>query len=193
MPSIEAALRAAIEEDTALTLDTRMLDAVAGSAARPAGLLNGVSALTATAGGGLAALVGDLGLIGAAIPNATDLVYLMNASDRARALALSPGLLGLTILEASTLPAKKVVALDASDLVTGENDAARFDVSNQTVLHDEDTTPLALGSGVQGAGVLAVPTHSMFQENLSALRMIMFVTWALRRSGRIAFIGTVSW
>ena len=97
VPSIEAALRAAIEEDTALTLDTRMLDAVAGSATRPAGLLNGVSGLTATAGGGLAALVGDLGLIGAAIPNATDLVYLMNASDRARALALSPGLLGLTV------------------------------------------------------------------------------------------------
>ena len=193
VPSIEAALRAAIEEDTALTLDTRMLDAVAGSATRPAGLLNGVSGLTATAGGGLAALVGDLGLIGAAIPNATDLVYLMNASDRARALALAPGLLGLTILEASTLPAKKVVALDASDLVTGENDQARFDVSNQAVLHDEDTTPLALGTGTQGSGVLAVPTHSMFQENLSALRMIMFVTWALRRSGRIAFIGTVSW
>ena len=117
----------------------------------------------------------------------------MNASDRARALALAPGLLGLTILEASTLPAKKVVALDASDLVTGENDQARFDVSNQAVLHDEDTTPLALGTGTQGSGALAVPTHSMFQENLSALRMIMFVTWALRRSGRIAFIGTVSW
>lgn len=193
VPSIEAALRAAIEEDTALTLDTRMLDAVAGSATRPAGLLNGVSGLTATAGGGLAALVGDLGLIGAAIPNATDLVFLMTAADRARALALAPGLLGLTILEASTLPAKKVVALDASDLVTGENDQARFDVSNQAVLHDEDTTPLALGTGTQGSGVLAVPMHSMYQENLSALRMIMFVTWALRRSGRISFVDNVSW
>src|SRR5205085_1285972 len=59
-PSIEALLRQAIQEDTAVAIDSVLLDATAASAIRPAGLKNGVSGLTATTGGGFDALVGDL-------------------------------------------------------------------------------------------------------------------------------------
>jgi len=69
VPAIENVLRQSIADDTAGTLDTKLLDNVAGSAIRPAGLLNGVSATTATAGGGAAALGGDLGLLATAIPS----------------------------------------------------------------------------------------------------------------------------
>ena len=82
VPAIEAVLRQAIADDTGNTLDTRMLDAVAGSATRPAGLLNGVTVTTATAGGGAAALAGDLGNLAAAILSPVDLVYIMTPADR---------------------------------------------------------------------------------------------------------------
>jgi HK97 family phage major capsid protein len=46
-PAIEALVRQAILEDTAAVLDAALLDATASSTARPAGLLNGVSAVGA--------------------------------------------------------------------------------------------------------------------------------------------------
>ncbi|HMF88681.1 MAG TPA: HK97 family phage prohead protease, partial [Gemmatimonadaceae bacterium] len=58
-PAIEGLIRNAIQEDTSVALDTVLLDATAASTTRPAGIRNGVSTTTATAGGGFAALVGD--------------------------------------------------------------------------------------------------------------------------------------
>jgi HK97 family phage major capsid protein len=55
-PAIEGILRQAIAEDTALAIDTVLMDATAASTTRPAGLRNGVSGLTPTTGGGFAAL-----------------------------------------------------------------------------------------------------------------------------------------
>ena len=99
VPAIEAVLRQAIADDTGNTLDAKMLDAVAGSTTRPAGLRDGVTVTTATAGGGMAALAGDLGALAAAIPSPVDLVYIMTPADRVRALAVAPGLAGVTIIE----------------------------------------------------------------------------------------------
>jgi hypothetical protein len=59
-PAIEGLIRNAMQEDTSVAVDTVLLDATAASTTRPAGLRNGVATLTATAGGGFAALVGDL-------------------------------------------------------------------------------------------------------------------------------------
>ena len=45
-----------------------------------------------------------------------------------------------------------------------------FALSRNAALHMENATPLALGTGTQGAGVLAVPLQSMFQQDAVALR-----------------------
>ena len=49
-----------LKEDIAASLDASVFSNAAASASRPAGILNGISALTATTGGGSAALAGDL-------------------------------------------------------------------------------------------------------------------------------------
>lgn len=69
-PAVEGVIRDAIGEDTAITLDTRLLDTAAATAVRPAGLLNTslISAsgsgantpIAGTAGGGSAAMIADL-------------------------------------------------------------------------------------------------------------------------------------
>jgi hypothetical protein len=191
VPTIEAVLRDSISSDTALLLDSKLLDNVASSTTRPAGLLNGVTPLTATAGGGLAALAGDLGALAAAIPNPADLVYIMPPADRVRALALSPGLLGVTIIEAAALTAKTVIALDCGDFVSGEGDTPRFDLSEQSTLHEDDA-PAAIG--VPGSpNVVSAPSRSLFQTDTIALRFIQFVVWLLARPQRIAAVVAVTW
>ena len=54
---------------------------------------------------------------------------------------------------------------------TAQGEAPRFAVSTDATLHEEDTTPLALGTGAQGSGVLAVPMRSLFQTDAVAVRM----------------------
>jgi hypothetical protein len=190
-PSIEAVVRQAIADDTGLVLDTRMLDANAATAARPAGLLFGVTPLTATTGGGTAALAGDLGALAAAIPAAADLVYIMNPADRVRALAQSPGMLGVPILESSVVTAKTVIALDAADLVTAEGDEPRFMLSENAAVHMSDVpTALAIAGS---PNTISAPARSFFQEDLIGIRLILHVTWGMRRSGRVATVASVTW
>ena len=178
-------------DDTGTLLDTRMIDTGAATAVRPAGLLNGVTPITPTAGGGVTALAGDLGALAAAIVAPIDLVYLMNPADRIRALVLAPGLLGVTILESAAITPKMVIALDASDLVTAEGDRPSFLLSENAVLHVDDA-PLAIGTPGSPATV-AAPTVSLWQEDLVAIRLILFCTWGMRRSGRVAAVSAVTW
>jgi hypothetical protein len=86
-----------------------------------------------------------------------------------------------------------VIAVDAADFATALGDAPRFAVSTEATLHEEDTTPLALGTGTQGSGVLAVPMRSLFQTDAVAIRMSLYVSWAMRRASMVQAITTVIW
>ena len=59
-PQIEAILRQLIQDDTQVSVDSVLIDNIVSSAIRPAGIRYNVSATTPTAGGGFAALVGDI-------------------------------------------------------------------------------------------------------------------------------------
>ena len=94
-PAIEGLIRQAIIEDTAVAINSVLLDATAATTTRPAGLKAGVSATTATAGGALAALIGDIrGLTSALITGS-------NGNLRSPVWIMNPG----DVLAASLLPA----------------------------------------------------------------------------------------
>jgi hypothetical protein len=77
-----------------------------------------------------------------------------------------------------------VIALDAADFFSATGDDPRFDVSDQATLHMEDTTPLAIGTA--GApNTVAAPVQSMFQTDTLALRMILPMSWAMRRAVQV--------
>jgi hypothetical protein len=61
VPAIEGLLRNAIQEDTAISLDTVLLDSNPATVVRPAGILNGVVGLTPTPGGGFNATLSKFG------------------------------------------------------------------------------------------------------------------------------------
>ena len=197
-PQIEGLLRSEIMADTALTIDSLFLDATAGTTTRPAGLLFGVSATTASALGGYKAILADVQALAAPFDTANagrNLVLIMNPRE-ARALAMSPGPDGtfgwttafmgeFTVIVSTTVTAGKLVMLDAADLVS-VNGTPEFEVSEHTVLHMEDTAP---GTDIS----LATPSQSMFQTASIALRMLLDITWAMRRTGMVQYMTGASW
>jgi HK97 family phage major capsid protein/HK97 family phage prohead protease len=204
-PSIEAEVRQWILEDTAKTLDQLSIDAVAGDSVRPAGLLNGVSATAAGAGGGdYEAVIADFKALLAPFitANAADgVVVLMNPSQ-GLALALMPDGEGrmsdwfgpvrqrITLIESGNVPAGRLIAIRASDLATA-GDAPDFDISEQATVHMEDTTPLEIVSGT--GPTTADPVRSFFQTATIGVRMLMDQSWTMLRPGMVQWINGTSW
>jgi HK97 family phage major capsid protein/HK97 family phage prohead protease len=210
-PQIEQVLRQAIVEDTSVAIDTILLDATAASAIRPAGLRNGVTGGTPTAGGGVNAVTTDVrALIGALITgtngNMRRPVWVMNP---AQALALSlitntngafvfrdeignNRFQGYPVVQSSTVTAATVLLIDAADFFTATGDAPQFTASDQATLHMEDTTPLAIGTAGAPATV-AAPVRSLFQTDSLAIRMTLDMNWSMRRTGTVAYTAVVTW
>jgi len=210
-PDIELVLRNAIQEDTGVAIDTVLMDTTAASLIRPAGLRNGVTGITPTAGGGFAALVGDLkALVGALITssggNIRNPVWVMNpvqalsisltqngTGDFPFAADLRNGtLLGYPVAQSATVAPGMVTLVDAADFFAATGDEPRFDVSDQATLHMEDTAPTALSTaGTPNA--VAAPIRSLFQTDSLGLRMVLDLNWAMRRAGMVAFVTGVTW
>ena len=213
-PAIEGLIRQAIVEDTAVAIDSVLLDANVATTTRPAGLKAGVAATTATAGGGIAAVIGDIrALTGALITgtngNMRSPVWIMNPAD-ALAISLLPAtagggefpfkseitggtLQGYPVITSSNVAADTMLLVDAADFVSVTGDSPRFDVSDQATLHMEDTTPLQIATGAQGSGVLATPARSLWQTDTIGVRMLLDLNWGLRRTGVVAWTQTMTW
>ena len=204
-PDIESLIRSAIVDDTQINIDALLLDAVAVSTTRPAGLTNGVSTLTATAGGGYAAFLGDLNKLTAPFYAANagrNLALMMNPAQRNQ-LMFAPGPAGapfgwstqftdmFTRDRQHRVAAGAVYMIDAADFVSVTG-APEFECREVATIHMEDTTPLNIASGAQGSGVLATPTQSMFQTAQIAIRMLANVNWAMRRTGMVQFISAAA-
>jgi HK97 family phage major capsid protein len=212
-PSIEGIVRQAILEDTALAIDSILIDANAATLIRPAGLKNGATAVGPTAGGGIAALIGDLklltsSLITASKGNLRAPVWIMNPGDALAAQLtqaaaggdfpfmedISNGtLMGYPVITSTTIAVDSMILMDAADFITATGDTPRFDVSDQAVLHMEDTTPAAIGGNVGTVPTVAVPARSLWQTDTIGIRMIMDINWAMRRTGMVHTVTTMTW
>jgi HK97 family phage major capsid protein/HK97 family phage prohead protease len=202
-PALESVLRNSILRRTAITLDGLLLDATAGSTTRPAGLLNGVSAVATGYGGGdYEAILADINAVMAPFDSANagrNMVLVMNPAQ-ARKLAMTPGpdgtfgwsdrfLSQFTVLTSTSATANRLIAIDAEDFATASGAAPQFEVSDQTTLHMSDT-PLEL---VSAGGTVADPVRSMFQTHSLAIKMVLPLTWKMRRTGMVQWIDGTSW
>lgn len=203
-PAIEGIVRQAILEDAAAVLDPLLLDATASSSSRPAGLLNGVSAAAVGFGGGdYQAVREDFRALLAPFfsANAADnIVVLMNPAQGLN-MSMMEGPVGdpgwlqrirdrVTILESTNVTANRLVALRASDFVSAGGDP-EFDVSEQATIHMEDTTPLEIVSGT--GPTTADPVRSLWQTASVGVRMLMDVSWTMRRTGMVQWINGTTW
>ena len=212
IPAIEGLLRNAVQEDTAISLDSVLLDSNPATIVRPAGILNGITGLTPTAGGGFAALTGDIKAVSGALLSGTkgnvrQPAWLMNPQQINSAMYVAaPGagvfpyreevnngqLGGWPIIDSGTVPLGTVIAIDAADFVAVGGDAPRFEISDQATLHMEDTAPEDIGTAGTPA-VVAAPVKSMWQTDSLALRLILPINWTIRRPGVVSFVSGVTW
>jgi HK97 family phage prohead protease/HK97 family phage major capsid protein len=210
IPAIEGLIREAIQQDTSVAIDSVLIDTNPATTIRPAGLLNGLTGNTPTAGGGLLAVVGDAsGLIQTlqtgTYGNVRSPAWLMNPTDVLRvglSQATTTGifplreevargtLFNIPIIDSVTVPPKTMILIDAADFVVVGGEAPRMEMSDQATLHMEDTSPQDL---VISPSTVAAPQKSLFQTDSLALRMIMPLNWTQRRAGTVAFVSGVTW
>jgi hypothetical protein len=175
-------------------IDATALDAQPADDVRPAGLLHGVTPITAAAAGAdamaadLAALIGAIGDAGV---DPSDAVIVCGPREATVIKTKVGPRFDNPILMTLGLPAKTVAAFAPSGIASGYQGQPVVETGREMVLHMEDTAP----ADISAAGtppVVAVPTKSMFQSDLISIRVRAHAAWAAA-PGAAQVISNVSW
>jgi hypothetical protein len=176
-----------------LRLDAELFSNTAGSTSRPAGLLNSVTPLIATAAGSeaqekdIAQLVAALNTAG----GGANPVFICSPPQAATLKLRAGTKFDYPILSSGALANGTIAAVEASGFVSVIDPAPDFLVSNSTLLHMEDATPLPLAAGT--GPTVASPQRSLYQTAAKAIRMIVNMSWTMRASGLVQVINSVNW
>jgi len=213
-PSIEEMIRQAMIDDTAEIMDGYVFGNAASSSTRPAGLTNGIAAQdtrVATATPTVADIDSDLQkmvtqLVAVRRLGGPNTSWVMNKANAAKLASLMfatggavyPGLSaaggtlkGYSVAVSHFFPTTEVLLVDG-DAVFMAGGAPEFEMSTEATLHEENTTPLPIGTTGTPA-VVAAPVRSLYQTNSAALRMIREVSWDDLRDGAVQQLTAVAW
>lgn len=211
-PSIEAILRTAMMEDTAVAIDTVLLDATAATTTRPAGLKAGVAKVTASGTASIVGFIADIkGLVTALLTGAKGNLrapaWIMNPADVLAAALLTTTavgetpfreemargtLLGIPVLTTTTGLSDMMCLIDAADFATATGEDPEFSISDQAVLHMEDSSPSAMTTG-GATPSFASPVRSLYQTDCLAIKMLLDINWGMRRTGVFQWTDTMAW
>jgi hypothetical protein len=191
-----AVVRQTAAEHLAAALDAAVFSTTEGDTVTPSGLLFGVNATAATAGGGTAAMLMDIGnLVGAvAAVGGTQVTLVAAPSEWAKIVVQAPAL-PFPVLPSGALTAGTVVAVAASALAAATGDTPEYATSAHAVLH-MDTAPAAIGTeGDPGPNTVAAPARSLWQSDAVGIRLVLRLGWGLRvTSGApVAWTESVTW
>jgi hypothetical protein len=178
-PNAETLMRQALIESTGPAIDRVLFSTNAAGTDRPAGLLNGIAALPATAAGPSKGevLVDDLQKLATAIGpvSGNGNIVLIASPDAAAALVMRlPSSVQWPVLTSASLPARTVIAVAANAIVSAVEGSPQIDASQEAEFH-RDSVPQEI---VSAAGTVAQPVGSV---------------WALRDSRGVAFMQNVNW
>jgi len=212
-PAIEGVIRQAINDDTAVAIDTVLIDATVADTIRPAGLRAGVGGLTPSVlTTSFDKMIADIKALIAPIVAARggrDLVLLMNtAQSLSLSWVVTPNgefvfadvsdgtLRNLTVITSTTVPAGMLIMVDAAEFASVTGDAPEFDVSDVATIHEEDTTPLPIVGGTAQPpviGSIAAPVRSLWQTASIGVRMMVDMNWTMRRANMVSWMTGVTW
>jgi hypothetical protein len=193
--AIEAMVRTSMAESAALVLDSAMLGTAAAVAGQvPAGLRNGVSALTAASGTDIDAVVQDVGaVVGAVAPvGGSQVAVVASPAQWVRIVSAwgpSPSTaFPFPVLASTALADGIILAVATNALVVATDPVPEITVSEDATLH-MDTVPSAIG--IAGSpNTVAATTIGVFQQDSLALKVRFAVSWGLRTTGAVAWLET---
>jgi hypothetical protein len=190
-----AVIGRALADAASKQLDTLVFDNVAGAGSRPSGLLNGVTPIAATAGGGVNAMASDIGNLAGALSDAgvdTEAMVLVANPKQATKLRLLAGpAFTYPILGTSAVAAGTVVAISPAGVASGFDGAPRIETSKESTLH-YDTAPAQIGTAGSPA-VVAAPTRSAWQTDTFSLKVRTKCSWSLVHPGAVAVVNSATW
>lgn len=191
----EIVIGEAMEDAATRSLDGELFSTTASSASRPAGLLNGVTPITATSGGGLAAMVKDVQNLVGAISDAgggANIMIFANPRQIVALNALSANGVGYPIINAPSLAAGTVVAIEASAFASGFAGLPEVEVGRHAVIHYENGSPAQIGTA-GSPNVVAAPAQSAWQTHSMVLRLIIPCAWTMRGTGLVQVVTGATW
>jgi hypothetical protein len=155
-----------------------LISNAAATSAAPAGLLAGVTPLTATAGDGSDALLGDIRKLLAAIAPAIRPVMIASSVQAASIGVLSQS--PLPVIAAPTLAADQIIAVDAAAFASSLG-APDFSTDENPTVHMESAAPLPIATP-GSPPTIAAPTQSLWQTAAIGLRCLIDCDRTLRRA-----------
>lgn len=200
--NIEDVVRVLTSEAASVALDAAVFGANAATAAQPAGILNGLTALTPAAAPltGFEACGVDLGTLVNDISQRNGGARAAFVASPAEATAIrfwAGGQFGTTpandvlpVAAAAALPKGTVVCVEPESFACSIA-APEFSVADVAAIHQEDTTPANIGTPGTPP-VVAAPVKSMFQIDAIALKMTVWANWCMR-APHVSFMNAVTW
>lgn len=186
----EDVVRQLIREDAAANLDAAYFSTDAGTDTVHAGLLNGVSSLAGYAGGDRTAIETDLAALSDAVSAAGsgDVMFVASPARVARLRIKAPEIAReVTMLPSLAVAATTIIAVDPVSIAHGAGDSIDIAASREAVVHmSDDPDPIV-------DGTTADPVRSMWQTDAVALRLLVDVAFAPRRSGAVAWLESATW
>jgi len=184
--NIEEVSRALLLESMALALDTAVFGTQAAGNS-PAGILNGLTPITAATGGGLAAMESDLRALTAALVAA--------GAGRAPALILNPtqavtlSLLAgphfeMPIWRSNAVAAGTAIMLEPTSFVSAFAPTPEFEISSEGVLQFQDTPTSDPMTGS--------PTESLWQTDKVGWYTKLRAAFGMR-APHVSFVTNVTW
>jgi hypothetical protein len=175
----------------ALPLDSAVFGTAAASSAQPAGLLHGVTPITATVAGTRSSIdtaASDLANIaeafGAAGIDDAGLILITTPQLKWHLAAVFGYRPDLTVLSSPAIATDQLIALAPRGIYSGYSGDAEIDTSIHPTMHMEGATPLPVGS--------AAPASSAFQQDLVTLRVRLWCAWAAL-PGAVQVVNGVNW
>lgn len=181
-----------LARDLALGAETILFDANASSSTRPAGLKNGVAALTADADTGTTGMINDLSNLAAAVAGVgTRIVFIASPKQYMRIMLRKPSDFPFPVYASAALSDKTVAALALDAIVVAAQGEPQISVSKTSaVVMDDAAGPI---STVATPNAVAAPVRSLMQTDCVGLRVIMDVDILLRSGGGFAWTQNVAW
>ena len=188
----EAFMGRILAANLTLGAETLLLDAVAGSAIRPAGIKNSIAALTPDADDDIAGMMNDLANLGSAVAAVgTDIAYIASPKQFIKLKTRLPSDFAFPIFPSAALADKQVAALALDALVIAGQGDVNISTSRTGAVVMNDVAAMISAAGTPNT--VAAPVRSLEQTDCVALRLIMDIDWALRSSSGFAWTEGVAW
>ena len=188
-----AVIRQLLAEDMQASLDTSLFSTAAATDARPAGLLNGVTPLTAATGGGSTAMLSDLeNLAGAIADNGGSGVIFIASPRQATATTLRINSnADIQVWPCRALVAGAVVAIAPEAFCSAFGPIPDITASRQTLVSINSTPTQVSTAGTPNT--VGAPLMSSWQTSSVVLKIVLDCAWALRASNQVACVNNVTW